>query len=99
MDKTPAMQDDFLMEIRVECGEAVPVKGQETTVVMIPFTGTADGPYFRGGTVGTGVGSEKTGAPCFPPGICWKGQMPPATRAGSSLKTRAAGRRDLRPGS
>ena len=61
MDKPAAMQDDFLMEIRVECGEAVPVKGQETTVVMSPFTGTADGPYFRGGTVGTGVDTQRIG--------------------------------------
>ena len=53
--------EELLMEIRVECGEAVSVRGQETTVVMIPFTGTTEGPYFRGKTVGTGVDTQRIG--------------------------------------
>lgn len=54
-------QNELLMEIRVECGEAVSVRGQETTVVMIPFTGTTEGPYFKGKTVGTGVDTQRIG--------------------------------------
>ena len=53
--------EELLMEIRVECGEAVSVRGQETTVVMIPFTGTTEGPYFRGKTVDTGVDTQRIG--------------------------------------
>ena len=53
--------EELLMEIRVECGEAVSVRGQDTTVVMIPFTGTTEGPYFRGKTVGTGVDTQRIG--------------------------------------
>ncbi len=54
-------QNELLMEIRVECGEAASVRGQETTIVMIPFTGTAEGPYFCGKTVGTGVDTQRIG--------------------------------------
>ncbi len=53
--------EELLMEIRVECGEAVSVRGQETTIVMIPFTGTTEGPYFKGKTVGTGVDTQRIG--------------------------------------
>ena len=54
-------QNELLMEIRVECGEAASVRGQETTIVMIPFTGITEGPYFRGKTVGTGVDTQRIG--------------------------------------
>ncbi len=54
-------QNELLMEIRVECGEAASVRGQETTIVMIPFTGTTEGPYFCGKTVGTGVDTQRIG--------------------------------------
>lgn len=54
-------QNELLMEIRVECGEAVSVRGQKTTVVMIPFTGTTEGPYFQGRTTGTGVDTQRIG--------------------------------------
>ena len=53
--------EELLMEICVECGETVSVRGQETTVVMIPFTGTTEGPYFKGKTVGTGVDTQRIG--------------------------------------
>ncbi len=53
--------EELLMEIRVECGEAASVRGQETTIVMIPFTGTTEGPYFKGKTVGTGVDTQRIG--------------------------------------
>ena len=49
------------MEIHVDCGEAVSVRGQETAVVMIPFTGTTEGPYFSGRTVGAGVDTQRIG--------------------------------------
>ena len=52
---------ELLLEITVACEEPVSVKGQETTVVMIPFTGTTEGPYFRGKTVGTGVDTQRIG--------------------------------------
>lgn len=48
-----------LLEIRVACDEPLTVRGQETTVVMIPFTGVSDGPYFFGKTIGTGVDTQK----------------------------------------
>ena len=51
----------LLLEITVACEEPVSVKGQETTIVMIPFTGTVDGSFFKGKTVGTGVDTQKIG--------------------------------------
>jgi len=51
----------LLMEIRIECGDAVSVRGGENTIVMIPFTGSTDGPFFRGKTVGTGVDTQRIG--------------------------------------
>ncbi len=53
--------ESLLLEINVSCEEPVSVKGQRTTVVMIPFTGTADGPFFKGRTAGTGVDTQKIG--------------------------------------
>ncbi len=61
MGGADAARNDILTEIRVECGEAVSVRGQETAVVMIPFTGVADGPCFRGETIGTGVDTQRIG--------------------------------------
>ena len=52
----------LLLEIRVACGEALSVKGQTMSVVMIPFTGVSEGPYFFGKTLGTGVDTQKIGA-------------------------------------
>lgn len=52
---------ELLLEIRVACEEPFSVKGQETTIVMIPFSGTVDGPFFKGKTVGTGVDTQKIG--------------------------------------
>ncbi len=56
-----AQSEELLLEILVSCDEPVSVKGQQTTIVMIPFTGTTDGPYFKGKTVGTGVDTQKIG--------------------------------------
>ena len=51
----------LLLEIRVACGEALSVKGQTMSIVMIPFTGVSEGPYFFGKTLGTGVDTQKIG--------------------------------------
>ena len=40
--------DSPFLEVHVTCGEAYSVSGGQQDVVMIPFTGTADGPYFSG---------------------------------------------------
>ncbi|MBR3334416.1 MAG: DUF3237 family protein [Clostridia bacterium] len=56
-----AQSSSPLLEIRVACDEPLTVRGQETTVVMIPFTGVSDGPYFFGKTIGTGVDTQKIG--------------------------------------
>ena len=53
------MQDEMLMEIRVACEEALSVAGANRTIVMIPFTAEASGPYFNGRVVGPGVDTQK----------------------------------------
>ena len=47
-----------LLEIRVACHEAVRVKGSAREIVMIPFTGEAEGPLFSGRVIGTGVDTQ-----------------------------------------
>lgn len=61
MSRPDAAHAEMLTEIRVECDEAVSVRGQETTVVMIPFTGIAEGPCFRGKTAGIGMDTQQIG--------------------------------------
>ena len=53
------MDNKLLMEIHVQCSEPMTVKGQTMDIVMIPFTGTAEGPYFHGVMVGSGVDTQK----------------------------------------
>ena len=53
------MRDELLMEIRVSLQEPVSVEGASRKIVMIPFTGTASGPYFSGRVLGTGVDTQK----------------------------------------
>ena len=48
-----------LLVIHVECGEAYSVCGSTQDIVMIPFTGTANSPYFVGRVIGTGVDTQK----------------------------------------
>ena len=55
------MDSSLLLEIRVACEEALSVKGRQMSVVMIPFTGVSEGPYFFGKTLGTGVDTQKIG--------------------------------------
>lgn len=56
------MKKDFLpiLTINVQCYESIGVNGSKTNICMIPFTGTAEGEYFSGKTVGTGVDTQKT---------------------------------------
>ena len=53
------MQDELLMEIKVTCREPLSVAGANRTIVMIPFTAEASGPYFNGRVVGPGVDTQK----------------------------------------
>ena len=51
--------DSLFLVVHVTCGEAYSVSGGQQDVVMIPFTGTADGPYFSGRIIGTGADTQK----------------------------------------
>ena len=51
--------DDLILEINVDCLEAVHIKGNTRDIVMIPFTGKATGPYFTGRVIGEGVDTQK----------------------------------------
>ena len=42
------MDREMLLEIRVKCEEALKVTGHTRDIVMIPFSGEAEGPLFRG---------------------------------------------------
>lgn len=53
------MQDELLLKIRVHIQEAVSVEGAQQKIVMIPFTGEAEGPCFTGKVVGNGVDTQK----------------------------------------
>ena len=50
---------ELLLTVDVTCAGSIGVRGSETEVVMVPFTGKADGKYFSGETVGTGVDTQK----------------------------------------
>ena len=53
------MAEELLLEIKVACDPALTVQGHTRDIVMIPFTGTASGPYFTGKIIGTGVDTQK----------------------------------------
>ena len=53
------MEKEILLEIRVQCQEPMVVKGQTRDIVMIPFTGEAKGPKFRGTIMGSAVDTQK----------------------------------------
>lgn len=53
------MQNELLLKIRVHIHESVSVNGAKQKIVMIPFTGEAEGPYFTGKVIGTGVDTQK----------------------------------------
>lgn len=50
---------ELILSIKVRCLESIGVKGTDTEVVMVPFTGEAYGEYFSGSIVGTGVDTQK----------------------------------------
>ena len=54
------MRDELIMTVRVKCLEPLCVNGANRKIVMIPFTGEASGPYFRGSVIGPGVDTQKT---------------------------------------
>ena len=50
---------ELLLTVDVTCTDSIGVKGSETEVVMVPFTGKAFGEYFSGETAGVGVDTQK----------------------------------------
>ena len=53
------MTKEPILTIKVNCLEAAAVKGHTMDIVMVPFTGTAEGPYFTGTVSGTGMDTQK----------------------------------------
>lgn len=49
----------LMLSIDVECHEGLSVKGRDTEILMIPFSGNAFGDYFNGVIIGTGVDTQK----------------------------------------
>ena len=56
---------ELLLEIEVHLTGSMNVKGKHREVVMLPFTGKASGPYFRGEVLGTGCDTQKIGPGSF----------------------------------
>lgn len=50
---------ELILSIDVRCLESIGVKGTDTEIIMIPFTGKAYGEYFNGKIIGTGVDTQK----------------------------------------
>lgn len=50
---------ELMLSIDIQCHESIGVKGQDTEIVMIPFSGRAFGEYFNGEIIGTGVDTQK----------------------------------------
>lgn len=48
-----------ILVIHVKCEEPYSVDGHRQKIVMIPFTGTAESPYFTGSIIGIGVDTQK----------------------------------------
>ncbi len=66
---------ELLLKIHVQCGEAVLVEGHTKDILMIPFSGKAEGPYFTGRILGEGMDVRrrgKTGKGFSPPDMCWR---------------------------
>ena len=53
------MDRETLLEIRVQCREPMVVKGMNQDIVMIPFSGEAAGPKFRGTIADSAVDTQK----------------------------------------
>ncbi len=57
---------ESVITIYVSCLEPLEVKGHKQTVMMVPFSGTAEGSGFTGKVVGTGYDTQKI----MPDGTC-----------------------------
>lgn len=53
------MNSELILEIEVNCLDAVSVKGHMKDICMIPFTGEARGRLFSGSVTGTGTDTQK----------------------------------------
>ncbi|MBQ6959489.1 MAG: DUF3237 family protein [Clostridia bacterium] len=53
------MNGELLLEIHVQLLESLRVNGGARDILMIPFTGTAGGPWFTGRVIGPGVDTQK----------------------------------------
>lgn len=49
----------LMLSIDIQCHECIGVKGQDTEIVMVPFSGRAYGEYFNGEIIGTGIDTQK----------------------------------------
>lgn len=49
----------LMLSIDIQCHERISVKGQDTEIVMVPFSGRAYGEYFNGEIIGTGIDTQK----------------------------------------
>ena len=52
------MNGELLLEIQVKILDSQRVNGAARDIVMIPFTGTASGPWFTGKIIGPGVDTQ-----------------------------------------
>ena len=52
------MTEILILTILVKCLEPYSVQGKTTTVVMVPFTGTAEGRFFNGTILGQGCDTQ-----------------------------------------
>lgn len=53
------MNGEMLLEIQVKILDSLRVNGAKRDIVMIPFTGVANGPWFTGQIIGPGVDTQK----------------------------------------
>ena len=52
------MNGELLLEIQVKILDSLRVNGAARDIAMIPFTGTASGPWFTGTIIGPGVDTQ-----------------------------------------
>ena len=55
------MNGELLLEIQVMLLDTLRLSGATRDIAMIPFTGTACGPWFTGKVIGPGVDTQKIG--------------------------------------
>ena len=53
------MEVELILTVFVKCRGSVSVSGHTKDIVMIPFTGTAEGPFFSGNIIGTGTDTQE----------------------------------------